>query len=343
MPTLLDLSSQLVGEVPGLPRLFAKKYINKAFQEIKQDRLWSWNINEGIILTPGAFSDGLVTTTQFSNIVTFDSTAQAGILPLLLANPPFIKRQFRTGGSGGPIYNILGYDPSTGNATLDRIYGEASAGGMMFSVYRCYYDPPSTDGITPNNDFLRFLSILNTNQGYTISGRRLYMTREELNRRDPLRGAQGNPYYAIPYKPTPNGTLGTGMQSPTAGQMQYELWPHPTFQQSLLCQYERLHVDLQDMDYFPAQCPDTLVTYRAQEYVYRWAMQNAGRIPELRGVDWRFALSEVQKKYAFELAGAKRQDNEIMLTVVKPGASGIYDFFGPIDSNFYQSHGLPEL
>jgi hypothetical protein len=69
-------------------------------------------------------------------------------------------------------------------------------------------------------------------------------------------------------------------------------------------------------------------------------MQNAGRIPELKGVDWRFALSEVEKKYNFELVGAKRNDKEIVLDIIHPGSTGIYDFQGPIDSNYAQSHGI---
>jgi hypothetical protein len=112
---------------------------------------------------------------------------------------------------------------------------------------------------------------------------------------------------------------------------------------SLVCQYEKKHVDLQPMDYIPAQCPASLILYRAFEHAYRWALQNSARIPELRGVDWRFALAEVKQKYATELVDAKRNDNEIMLTILRPGTLGIYDFWGPIDSNFWQSHGLPQL
>ena len=46
---------------------------------------------------------------------------------------------------------------------------------------------------TPNNSFLRYLSILNSIQGYSISGRRLYLTREDLDKRDPLRGGSWLP------------------------------------------------------------------------------------------------------------------------------------------------------
>lgn len=100
---------------------------------------------------------------------------------------------------------------------------------------------------------------------------------------------------------------------------------------------------MQPYDYFPVPANLKLIQFKAQEYAYRWAIVNQGRIPELRGVDWRYLLEEVKRSYSLELVTAKRQDNEIMLNVLRPGSAGIYDFEGPIDSNFYQSHGLPAL
>lgn len=340
MPQLIELASEITGEVPGISHQFARKYINQALSSIQRDYLWSWNIGEGILITPGALGTGTVSVTLWSRNVTFDSNAQAVLNPLVISNDPnsIIKRQFRL--PNGPVYNILGYDPGTGIATLDRIYTEPTNPTATFVIYRCYYDPPSSDGIIPNSDFLRYLSILNPIQGYTISGRRLTGTREMLNRRDPLRGAQGYPYYAFAYKPTQGVLNGQQTSGPTNGITQYELWPHPTFQQAYPAQYEKQHVDLALNDYIPNQCPPNLIRYKAKELAFRWAMQNMGRIPELKGVDWRFALTEIQKKYNFELVGAKRNDKEIVLDIIHPGSNGIWDFQGPIDSNFAQSHGI---
>lgn len=340
MPTLQDQAAELTLQIPGLSNLLARKFINRAFEEIKRERLWSWNIGEGILITPQLVQGaGTASTTQFSFNVQFDSVAQTALAPLVLANPPLTTRQFRVG--AGPVYNLVGYNAGTGVGVLDRIYTEDTAGNISYQIYKVYYGPPSVDGITPNVDFLRYLSINNPIQGYTIAGRRLYMTREELNRRDPLRGAQGNPYYAVPYRPTPN--TGSQTSSPTLGIMQYELWPGPTFQQALVCQYEKQHVEMQPKDYFPNQCSVPLIQYRAFEYAYRWAAGNVGRVPTLQGIDWRFLLAEVQKKYKEDLVMAKKNDNEIMLSIIRPGSAGLYDFWGPIDSNFFQSHGLPAL
>lgn len=341
MPTLTDAAAELSGQIPGLPNLFARKFVNRAFQEVKREKLWSWNVGEGILITPQVITNGgTVSVTQFSPIITFDSAARTVLLPFVLANPPLTKRQFRTG--NGPIYNIIAYNTANGQATLDRIYTEANNTTAQYQIYRVYYDPPSVDGTTPNTDFLRYLSIQNVIQGYTIAGKRLYMSREELNRRDPLRGAEGNPYYAVPYRPTPNNAS-NAYAGPNLGQMQYELWPGPTYQQVLLCQYEKNHVDMLPGDYFPTQASYPLIQYRAFAYAYKWAAANAGRLPELKGVDWRYLMAENEAKYVKELVLAKKQDNEIMLTVVRPGSAGLYDFWGPIDSNFFQSHGLPAL
>jgi hypothetical protein len=336
MPTLQDLSAELMGEIPGLSYLFAMKYVNRGISDIRKDYLWSWNIGEGVLICPSLVSTGTVTTTQFSASVVFDPTADAVLQTLVLANPPLIKRQFRV--SGGPVYNILAYDSPSRTMTLDRIYTETSVSGSTYQIYRCYYDPPSQDGTIANTDFLRYLTILNPAQGYTLTGRRLYMPREELNRRDPLRSAQGSPYFAVSYRPTPNDPTLAGTVN--QGQMQYELWPHPTFAVTLLAQYEKNHVDLAPGDYIPNQLDPSLVKLSAYKYAYRWAASNMGRIPELRGVDWRFLLADALKAYAIQLTESKRVDKEVMLNILRPGSGG-GDFMGPIDSNFAQSHDSP--
>ena len=156
------------------------------------------------------------------------------------------------------------------------------------------------------------------------------MTRQELNRRDPLRGAIGLPYYLASYIPN------------AAGQMQYEPWPHCTSSLGLLCTYQRRHVDLTPAQSLPEQAPIILIRYAVYKFAYRWALANSGRIPELKGVDWRFALAEATKTYDQEPSpNSKKNDKEILLNIYRPGAGWTTDFQGPIDSNFMQSHGVP--
>jgi len=340
MPTVQDLAAQLVGEIPGLPMLFARNYVNQALDSISRDKLWSWNVNEGVIIVPQLITTGTVTVTNFDNTVQFDAAAQTALNAAAVANPPLASRQFRT--MGGPIYNLVAYDTVTGIGTLDRIYIANTAANQQYQIYKCYYGPPSNDGVTPVTDFLRYLTINDPINGYTIAGQRLTMSREKLNRRDPMRGAQGQPYYTASYRPTPNQMNSDGSipRNADSGIMQYEWWPHPVFAQGYIVQYERQNLALGFADYLPNQCPPALLRYKAQEFAMRWAQQNMGRIPELKGVNWPLLLIEVEKKYNFELVGAKRNDNEILTDILRPGSAGIMDFFGPIDSNWAQSHGV---
>lgn len=312
MPTLVEMAAELTGSIPGLSNLFARKYINQAFEEIQRDYLWSWNIGQGVIIIPQAVSSGSVSVTQYSATITFDATAKAA-LNAANSNPPITSRQFRVP-SSGPIYSIIAYNTGTGVATLDRIYTESTNTTAQYTVYRVYYDPCSVDGTTANTDFLRYLTINNDINGYSIWGRRLYRTRQDFNRIDPLRGAIGLPYYMAPYIPT------------SAGIMQHEFWPHCTTSLALLCQYQKKHTDLLPNDSLPNQAPITLLRYAAFKFAYRWALQNQGRIPELKGVDWRFALAESQKTYDQELVRSKKNDKEIMLNIYRPGSGFNRDF-----------------
>ncbi len=325
MPHLQQMAAELTGHIPGLPFVFARKFINRAIEEIRGDYLWSWNIAQGVMITPAVISAGLVSVTQFSASVTFDATAGTPLLAAATAVPPLILRQFRVG--SGPIYSITAYNTGTRVATLDRIYTETTNATAAYSVYKAYYQPTGGTGV-PVTNFLRFLSILDTSSGYSISGRRLYMTQEELRMRDPLRGSLGQPYYLANYLPD------------SVGNAQWELWPHPQTQTGLLIQYQKRHVDLTEFEELPLSMSIVLVQYRAFEFAYRWALENSGRIPELKNVDWRFLMKEVGNKYATGLVGAKREDKEILVRILKLGSQAGGDF-GPIDSNFAQSHGVP--
>jgi hypothetical protein len=337
MPTILDIASEMTGQIPGLARLMAAKFVNLAMEQLQQEYLWSWNTGEGIMIIPDGISAGSVAVTKFSPTITFDATAVTA-LNASGNNPAITDRQFRL--PNGPIYNILAYNSSTGVSTLDRIYMESTNAAAGYNVYKVYYGPPSSDGTTPNVDFLRHLSILNYTQGYTIAGRRLYMTQAQLNGRDPLRGAFGQPYYLAAYKQTPNNPANANAAN--QGFMQYELWPHCVLGQGLKSIYERRHVDIPLSGYLPVQASYPVIKYRAFEHGYRWALQNAGRIPELKGVDWRFMLADVKKQYLYELVGAKRNDKEILTNIFEPGA-GLNSFLGPIDANFWQSHDVPNF
>lgn len=317
------MAAELTGSIPGLSNLFARKYINQALEEIQRDYLWSWMIGEGILIIPQAVSTGSVSVTQYSATITFDLNAKAA-LNAITSPIPVTKLQFRVP-SSGPIYNIIAYNSGTGAATLDRLYTESTDASAQYTVYRIYYDPCSEDGVTANTAFLRYLTIENPINGYSIRGKRLYMTRTELNRRDPLRGALGLPYYLASYKPN------------SLGIMQNELWPQCPFSLTLLCNYQKKHVDLAPADSLPNQAPITLLRYAAYKFAYRWCLANMGRVPELKGVDWRFALAEANKTYDQELVRSKKEDKEILLNIFRPGALDLFGYPANFSPSYYGS------
>ena len=118
MPTLLEMAAELTGQIPGLSRPFAQVFINRALAEVRRERLWSWNSQQGVLITPAALDTqgalgnptGVVSVVQFSNIIQFDATSQTTLNSLVLANPPITKYQFRIS-SAGPIYSLVGYKP----------------------------------------------------------------------------------------------------------------------------------------------------------------------------------------------------------------------------------------
>jgi len=333
------MAQQMAGEVPGLPPLLARVYVQRAVQEVVDEYAWSWNIQEGIHVVPALVKDGSVSVVKFSQFVTFDATAQTVLLAITLATPALIERQFRVG-SSGTIYNILAYDTSTGIATLDRIYTETTNATAGYSIYKCYYGPPSIDGVIPNTDFLRYLTVNDPATGYTISGRRLNVSRVELNRRDPQRASLGNPWCLSPYRPIPNGLVnGILPNGPNTGQMQYELWPHPVTAGVFVCQFAKQYAASGAADYFPHQSSEALFYFKAMDYAYRWAMSMSRSKPELSGIDWRFLISDNKTRYQGELVTSKRQDQEISVSILRPGSDG--GLVGPLDSKFAQSHDSP--
>jgi hypothetical protein len=321
----LDYTQELVGVIPQLSSLYAGTLVNRAYKEIRDKRLWTWLRDEAELIAPSPVASGYAAVTQFGTTVTFDSTAG----PLVTAanaagNPPLLSRQFRL--SEGPMYNITAYaagPPVT--ITLDRPYGEQTTSGSSFAIYRCYFTPP-------NNDFLKFWSLLNANEGYTITGERLGLTRQELDRRDPMRQSQGDARYIASYKAQDGGS--------TPGAFIWELWEHPTNPATYIVNYQRRGVDMVlPTDDIPSTLMSSVLMPNALSKACMWAAANAGRHKELKGVNWIAVAREHKAEYLKELQKAWRVDEEMSLQYwTDPDDS--YRLSGPIDGAYLQAHSL---
>lgn len=175
------------------------------------------------------------------------------------------------------------------------------------------------------SDFLSWIVILNAQDGYAIVGENLRISRGEIDARDPTRGAQDLAYTASVYKADANGY-------PI-----YELWPHPTSQRGYIASYRRRGIPLSNTQDIPGTFPANVLVTKAKNLAYDWAIVNAGRFPELRGVDWQLAKAENQRRYDRDLQMAKVKDDELFEQNYLPNLRD-YLNFGPIDSAFFQNH-----
>ena len=143
-----SMRSELRGSFPKLSWDWTGTLINRAFKQIRDSNLWSFQLAEGQWIAPAQITDGTATTVQGSAQITMDATAAVAINAN--GNAPYsllTQRQFRIGAGG--VYNIIAWD-GVSILTVDRLYGEVSATSSGYQIYQVYY--PS-----PTKTFLRFI------------------------------------------------------------------------------------------------------------------------------------------------------------------------------------------
>lgn len=335
--SFLDLSSELVGRLPGLSPFLADSMINRAWREIRDERQWSFLKEDCAIVCPTQVVAGAVSITQFSETVTCDATASAALLAIQLPAPlDLTSLQIRFGGSGntasvGQVYSIISVDqtnPAAVELTLDRLVVQATNPTSGYQCYRAYIKPTI-------DDFLNWVSFVDMTNGWAL---RLNQTSSYFDVRDPQRQAQGMAYYVGAFKGNPG----------TEPRPQYELWPHPTSGQTFYGRFQRQGEDFSvATDQQSPIIPTSLILERAFGWHgYKWAAENVGRLPQLKGTNWVQLMLKTQEDYRKNLVTAKKQDNEQQLNdvwnrghgLVHGGRWGKGMWSYPIDSNFLQSH-----
>ena len=296
-----------MGSVPNMEAALAQQLVNRAWHDIIENpRMWSWLRGTGVLIAPQNITGGTVSVTQYSATVTLDTNANAALNNLTF--PLITQRQFRSG--QGPVYNIAAYNHGAGTLTLDRLYMESSATGQSFQVYQCYYQPTDGSGAVIS-DFSKFKAILNPVDGYAIVGPNLNLTRQELDARDPTRGAQDLAYCIAAY------TVGSN------GIPFYELWPHPTAQRGYIHLYQKKGIDLSATNDIPATLSKDLVIQRALYYGYDWAIANMGRFANLKGVNWALLKAENLRAYEKMLQAGKDQGRRADSRYVYAAVAGL--------------------
>lgn len=289
-----SMASELRGSMPKMPYPFAQTLINRAWREVRDKNLWSFQLAEGQWISPAQITTGTATTIQGSTIIQMDADATAAIQ----ANGSTVyslitQRQFRIG-SGG-VYNIIAWNPGTGQLTVDRMYGELSETNASYFIYQVYYPSPS-------KTFLRFMTVRdmqNFNDLFIVT------TREELDQQDPQRTWWTFPTHVIPYKP--DNRQGTS----TPGYMLHELWGAPQYNLN----YQLLYIDkggplVNPTDELPMAIGEDVVLAKARTYAYEWAEGNKGALERNQGPDYRFLMGAAEKQFETLFKNYRREDRE---------------------------------
>lgn len=348
---LLDMVGELTGTVPGLSPILAEKYIQRAWQSIRNKRLWAFLAIDGAVVCPAVVSDGAASITQYNATVTLDATASAAVLAQTVvgATPGLTNQQIRFGATTpamGQVYNILVADATAPAAiilTLDRVVQEATNAAAGIQIYRCYITPPVTD-------FLRWESV--NDMANAIRPKQDYSS-SYFDAMDPQRTSQGLAYYMGRYSgvwiPNPITAVPSPNPNVEQGSMVYELWPHPTQGQVFYVRFRRRGTDLLTIsDSQPTAIPDDLIVTRAlYADAYPFVAANVGNFPSFKGVAVGLLIQAKRKEYFDLLQDAKRNDDETAMQSVLSRGHGLRTprnvFKGdnqgfPIDSDYLQSH-----
>jgi hypothetical protein len=299
-----DLIAELRGAVPKIPFSFCKTLINRAWREIRESQLWSFNIVEFSWPTPSPIQAGTVNVTQGSPTIIFDATAIAAILTGSTIFSLITTRQFRVSVAGG-IYNLIALDANfavNGIATLDRPYDDPSSTTSSYQIYQLYYTPPMSD-------FLTLTTVRNPAMYLNLD---LTKTRASIDARDPQRSWYQFPTHVVPFGRDQRGA-GTATPSATLGFPLYELWGQPVTFFTYQVYGLRRGTDLANpTDTLPFAVGDDLVLAKAYYYTYQWAEANKDQQPRSQGPDFRFLMGSKADEYRKLLTLYRKQDRELV-------------------------------
>lgn len=305
--SLETIASRLTGWVPKLPKSEAYNMVNDAWTDVRDDRVWSFQLVEDSISSPNVVTAGTAKVVTGSPTVLLDSVATAALTGL--SWPLLTSRQFRV--QGLSIYNITNL---VGNAlTLDRYYSDPSGVGLPYQVYQCYY-------LAPFADWKRWLGWRDMTDGTDLW---IYSTRREINQGDPQRLYFTFPAYVLPYQTDqrPN--------SSTLGYMLYELYPNPLSQISYMRWGLRTGADLINPgDSAPYPITDDLLMKKSRVRAYQWA--EAQKDPSQArgaGTDYKFLVTAAEKEYEADLKAIGLKDRDLvdlfLTRVPKNNARGV--------------------
>lgn len=306
--TYADVYRKVRLRCPLAPIMLCSDWVQEAYQEICDERAWSWLRAESEFLINDQ-------KTGTCNVTRNSATVSGGTLAYATTDA---DRQFRVG-TNGPIYTII---TATASAyTLDRPYGGTTSTGASASVLDAYLSMPS--------DFQRFISVIDTANNWQLH---LWVTEDEINSWDAQRSSTGTPWAVASRR---LGTAGTYNR-----RIQYELWPYQTAAANYPYYYVRRPEALSDSTQFLGPLADD------SSILVTLAMARCAEWPGVEGKKnpyFNLALASSLRKQARDrMDRLQVLDEEIYMTWVQ--TINLQNMrWAPLDSKFIQEHGLPAL
>jgi hypothetical protein len=348
--SLLSLTAELSGVLPGLSPPLAETFLNRALAQIYGKRTWSFLETDGVLVCPAMVTTGTANITQYTASVTLNAAASAALLAQTVGGsvPGLLQWQIRFGTSPslGFLYSIIDFDATNPAAiilTLDRVVQETTSTTSAYQAYRAYVTPPITD-------FLKWESLVDVANAIPITGNRLTHSSATFDARDPQRTSAGLAYYLGGWGGNRVSDPVTGATVPNAtvaaGTPIYELWPHPTSGQTFYCRFRRKGESLiNPTDTQMSGISDALLLARVFGWhAYPFAMANVGNFPTMKVANWPMLIASSRAEYKEELTDAKRNDDAQQLQSVWSRGHTLRGGYGsslvPADANFVQAHLL---
>ena len=203
---------------PAAPVFLARQWIDFAFRQLWDRKLWSWQRKQGQFLFDAVVNTGTVDVTRGNFTVVGHGTAWT---------TDSVNHQFRVG-LQNPIYTIASVDPVGQTLDLTEVWGGLTALGPNYQIYNAYQTPPS--------DFQNFIVIIDPRYNWALA---LNVTQEELDVWDAQRANIGTTAYVCASR-----DFSDPFNSPPLPR--YEFWPHLQAQVSLPFHYVSRPPDLSE-------------------------------------------------------------------------------------------------
>jgi len=196
LSTYDGLVRQVLLRCPSASLFLAREWLDYAFRQLWDTRLWSWQRRFSQFLLMQQYGTGLVNVTR-------GSTTVIGVGATFTSS--MVNAQFRVG-TQTPIYTIASFTSAT-QIDLNQVWGGNSANGVTYSIYNAYVTAPS--------DFQNFVTVWDPLFNWQLETN---VTQEELNAWDAQRANTGTAYVVA--------SLYYDVNVNNPPLPMFEIWPH---------------------------------------------------------------------------------------------------------------------